>query len=693
MTGGSSFLAVASSRDSFRAGEAEMEKPVAAAAAASSSSAASSGYEAWEEVAVSTDRGRREVHFFLRRRDGAKDLAVVGRERTLRHMSYHCALRSRSAIGLGDYALVSSLKSRREVVDWLNSVIQGRSSEQQHHADSGFLAREGAQKLDVGFPRDSQTAKLGHSSKEIQWVGQPWICKKKRNHFPSFLRRGVKVSVHDFVYVLAEEDKRLVAYLNDMFEDSKGNKMVVVQWFHKIDEVGIDLPRDFSDREIFFSLCHQDLSIECIDGLATVLSPQHFEKYMNEASKSSLEIFVCHNLFEEDDVKPFDITQVEGYWNQDVLKRMNPFPLPKPPLRCRPSELPRDVKCNVDEDGGIRPRKKQRYVNESDAVEMHGLKEGSEHEIVKKSPPHHLIVGSEVEVLSQDSGLRGCWFRASIIKASKAKVKVRYQDILDADDETKKLEEWIPACRVAAPDEIGLRILGRSMIRPSQQSRECEVPKEVDVGTVVDAWWNEGWWEGIVVRRESEGRLGVYFPGEKRELVFPLGDLRHSREWSENRWIHIQKRADFVNAILPHLRVDQHVEEHHSNEAAEAAIKDCKTLRNNEAGIENPLNYRSCSQYDGVDESRAVPDLLKDDSLAHLKWKVSRKRSRSGGSTSLKVQFDNDCMSSPKMGICTRARFMIDATLKVDHENCKFAGDSLFSSSVVPTLTSLVMSR
>lgn len=245
--------------------------------------------------------------------------------------------------------------------------------------------------------------------------------------------------VHDFVYVLAEEDKRLVAYLDDMFEDSKGNKMVVVQWFHKIDEV-IDLPRNFNDREIFFSLCLQDLSIECIDGLATVLSPQHFEKYMNEASKSSSEVFVCHNLFEEDDIKPFDITQVEGYWNQDVLKCMNPFPLPKPPLRSQPTEFPRDMKCNVDEDGGIRPRKKQRHVKESDAIEMHSLKEGSEQKIMKKDPPHHLIVGSEVEVLSQDSGLRGCWFRASIIKAFNAKVKVCYQDILDADDETKKLE-------------------------------------------------------------------------------------------------------------------------------------------------------------------------------------------------------------------------------------------------------------
>jgi hypothetical protein len=30
--------------------------------------------------------------------------------------------------------------------------------------------------------------------------------------------------------------------------------------------------------------------------------------------------------------------------------------------------------------------------------------------------------------------------------------------------------------------------------------------------------------------------------------------------------------------------------------------------------------------------------------------------------------------------------------MKVDHENCKYMGDSLFSTSVVSTLTSLVMS-
>ena len=75
--------------------------------------------------------------------------------------------------------------------------------------------------------------------------------------------------VNDFVFVLAEENKQLVAHLEDMYEDLKGIKMVVVRWFHRIDEVDIDIPRKFSDREVFFSLCLQDLNIECIDGIAT----------------------------------------------------------------------------------------------------------------------------------------------------------------------------------------------------------------------------------------------------------------------------------------------------------------------------------------------------------------------------------------------------------------------------------------
>ncbi|XP_018717437.1 disease resistance protein RUN1-like isoform X2 [Eucalyptus grandis] len=90
-----------------------------------SAAAPSSGYVGGKEVAVSTDKGRRKVRFYLKRRDGGKDLAVVGRGRSSRHMSYRCALPRKSAIGLGNHGRI---KSRRQVIDWLYSVITSTST-------------------------------------------------------------------------------------------------------------------------------------------------------------------------------------------------------------------------------------------------------------------------------------------------------------------------------------------------------------------------------------------------------------------------------------------------------------------------------------------------------------------------------------------------------------------------------------
>lgn len=63
-----------------------------------------------------------------------------------------------------------------------------------------------------------------------------------------------------------------------------------------------------------------------------------------------------------------------------------------------------------------------------------------------------------------------------------------------------------------ASDKLGLRMCGRTAIRPHPLPKG-RVSKVFDVGTAVDAWWHDGWWEGIVVRRESEDKFQVYFPG------------------------------------------------------------------------------------------------------------------------------------------------------------------------------------
>lgn len=220
------------------------------------------------------------------------------------------------------------------------------------------------------------------------------------------------MQAHDFIYVLVEEGRRLVAYLDDLYEDSRGNKMAVVRWFHKVDEVGLDLPHNYNDKEIYFSHCLQDLSIECIDGLATVICPQHFGIFLKMDAHSILHPFVCRYQIDNEVLKPFDITQVKGYWKQSIHRFLS------------------------TDATGIRPKKRlRRLVDGESNYNNLNLAEG-----VVGEYKYEYTIGSEIEVLSLDSGIRGMWFKAVVIKKHKDKLKVRYLDIKDAADESKNLE-------------------------------------------------------------------------------------------------------------------------------------------------------------------------------------------------------------------------------------------------------------
>lgn len=74
--------------------------------------------------------------------------------------------------------------------------------------------------------------------------------------------------------------------------------------------------------------------------------------------------------------------------------------------------------------------------------------------------------------------------------------------------------------RVAKPDQLGIRFLGRPMVRPHVEESKAF---GFVVGSIVDAWWHGGWWEGIVLRQADSGRLQVYFPGK-----FTPNDCGHS---------------------------------------------------------------------------------------------------------------------------------------------------------------------
>jgi hypothetical protein len=199
--------------------------------------------------------------------------------------------------------------------------------------------------------------------------------------------------------------------------------------------------------------------------LAIVLSPQHFKKFLNEAVRTRFNPFVCYKQFDNEEVTPFDITQVEGYWSQEILRYLtiptsnylansqHPFSGSRgegndnDASRMRPKKMLRRSKDNDGVCTGSKELLTARYINMQsfhtsrvDGKTGYAFLSTAE---VMQNPPQSLNVSSEVEVLSQDSGIRGCWFRASIIKKHKDKVKVRYQDISDAANEAQKLEVCI----------------------------------------------------------------------------------------------------------------------------------------------------------------------------------------------------------------------------------------------------------
>ncbi|KAJ7977845.1 Agenet-like domain containing protein [Quillaja saponaria] len=131
--------------------------------------------------------------------------------------------------------------------------------------------------------------------------------------------------------------------------------------------------------------------------------------------------------------------------------------------------------------------------------------------------------GSTVEISSDDEGFRGSWFLGTIVrrcssKGSLVKFLVEYKTIMEDEKGSKPLSEMIDL----------------SQLRP-------EPPRETDrdfkFGEDVDAYYNDGWWEGTITEQLENGKFGVFFRTSREQLEFRKEDLRLHREWVNGTWI------------------------------------------------------------------------------------------------------------------------------------------------------------
>uniref|UniRef100_A0A7N2LXR1 Agenet domain-containing protein n=1 Tax=Quercus lobata TaxID=97700 RepID=A0A7N2LXR1_QUELO len=127
--------------------------------------------------------------------------------------------------------------------------------------------------------------------------------------------------------------------------------------------------------------------------------------------------------------------------------------------------------------------------------------------------------GTMVEVSSDEEGYKGSWFTATVIQSTGSdKFLLEYHN-LTMDDGTQPLREEVHA----------------QYIRPFPP----EVPGVVSFKELqeVDAWYNEGWWEGVISKVLNFSEYIVYFSYSNEELRFGHSKLRPHQHWINGKWV------------------------------------------------------------------------------------------------------------------------------------------------------------
>ncbi|XP_044496948.1 uncharacterized protein LOC123219208 isoform X2 [Mangifera indica] len=513
------------------------------------------GFVAWEEHIMCHERGNRVVHFYLKDTFGDLVLAVIGTERSIRHMMYVVSDEFLNAYGSERFINASTKwRARREVVDWLSSLV-AKCQPQVDFSNSQVNGR----RQDFGSHDLSMTGLITHQThlldsialrklrvqhSNIQWSGVAWICTKQLKHFHSFSRNGTTIAVHSFVFIMAEEKSHYLAYLEDMYEDKKGQKKVKVRWFHYHQEIEGVIPNLHPrPREVFITAHVQVISAESVDGLATVLTPMHYEKCVAAVPHTSTSsIHMCFRQIKndkkvkyhkrnEEDEDPVRLTAKRSRSSKGKEGLEGVFGVK--------STFPEGQILNGE---GKYPKLKLRLSRKTTGIPQ-------------PKCPASFKVDEKIEFLCQDSGIRGCWFRCQVLQTSQKHLKVKYDDVEEADG-PRNLEEWIPACRVAPPDKLGMRCPGRPTIRPwpVEDSAGCTF----DVGAPVDAWWSNGWWEGVVIAINISGNdvLQVYLPGEDKFLTVQKKDVRTSKDWVGDKWVEVMVNPDILSFVSANTNSD-----------------------------------------------------------------------------------------------------------------------------------------
>ncbi|KAG2699153.1 hypothetical protein I3760_07G179400 [Carya illinoinensis] len=131
--------------------------------------------------------------------------------------------------------------------------------------------------------------------------------------------------------------------------------------------------------------------------------------------------------------------------------------------------------------------------------------------------------GTPVEVSSDEDGFQGAWFAATVLDAiGQEKYLIEYRS-LRTEDDTNFLREEVDIQHIRPP--------------PPEFVMACDF----NLNEEVDAFYNDGWWEGVISRVLKGSRYKVYFKGTKDEEEFQHSALRPRLDWIDGTWVRASK--------------------------------------------------------------------------------------------------------------------------------------------------------
>lgn len=129
--------------------------------------------------------------------------------------------------------------------------------------------------------------------------------------------------------------------------------------------------------------------------------------------------------------------------------------------------------------------------------------------------------GAKIEISSDDDGFRGSWYEGTVIKSPKREsslVKVEYKTLMEDEAGTRRLRESLRLVQLRP--------------RPPRENRLV-----FEFSDEVDAYHNDGWWEGVITQVLEGDDYAVFFRGTREQLHFKAALLRLHREWVNGMWV------------------------------------------------------------------------------------------------------------------------------------------------------------